>query len=81
VVDQVGEHVTKVKPGDHVVLTYLPCGTCRNCVQGKPAYCLLTFPFNSATLVWTRAPPCAKTSRWNCLARSGAVSRLVRVPC
>ena len=45
-VDQVGEHVTKVQPGDHVVLTYLPCGRCRNCVQGKPAYCLLTFPFN-----------------------------------
>jgi aryl-alcohol dehydrogenase len=46
VVEQVGGGVTKVQPGDHVVLTYLPCGTCRNCVHGKPAYCLLTFPYN-----------------------------------
>lgn len=46
VVEQVGRHVAKVEPGDHVVLTYLPCGTCRNCVQGKPAYCLYTFPYN-----------------------------------
>jgi aryl-alcohol dehydrogenase len=46
VVEQVGRHVAKVEPGDHVVLTYLLCGTCRNCVQGKPAYCLYTFPYN-----------------------------------
>jgi aryl-alcohol dehydrogenase len=46
VVEQVGRRVVEVEPGDHVVLTYLPCGTCRNCVQGKPAYCLYTFPYN-----------------------------------
>jgi aryl-alcohol dehydrogenase len=26
VVEAVGEHVRKVGPGDHVVLTFLPCG-------------------------------------------------------
>ena len=46
VVEHVGRHVAKVEPGDHLVLTYLPCGTCRNCVPGKPAYCLYTFPYN-----------------------------------
>jgi aryl-alcohol dehydrogenase len=39
IVEQVGRHVTKVKPGDHVVLSYHSCGTCSNCQQGQPAYC------------------------------------------
>jgi aryl-alcohol dehydrogenase len=40
VVERVGEGVTKVRPGDHVVLTYMSCGTCVNCKRGKPTYCL-----------------------------------------
>lgn len=40
VVEQVGEGVTKVEPGDHVVLSYLSCGKCVNCVKGASPYCL-----------------------------------------
>ncbi len=40
IVEQVGEAVTKVQPGDHVVLTYGRCGQCANCLQGRPYYCL-----------------------------------------
>ncbi|MEI9963855.1 MAG: NAD(P)-dependent alcohol dehydrogenase [Caulobacteraceae bacterium] len=39
VVEKVGEDVTKVAPGDHVVLTFLPCGHCRACLEGAPAGC------------------------------------------
>jgi aryl-alcohol dehydrogenase len=39
VVERVGERVTKVKPGDHVVLTYDSCGVCTPCRRGDPAYC------------------------------------------
>jgi aryl-alcohol dehydrogenase len=39
IVERVGERVTKVKPGDHVVLTCDSCGTCPTCVSGSPAYC------------------------------------------
>ena len=39
IVERVGERVTKVKPGDHVVLTYDSCGACRACAGGNPAYC------------------------------------------
>lgn len=39
VVDAVGADVTKVSPGDHVVLSFLPCGGCRACLEGEPAHC------------------------------------------
>jgi len=39
VVEAVGEHVTKVAIGDHVVLTFLWCGRCRPCLEGMPAGC------------------------------------------
>ncbi len=39
VVEQVGSCVTKVKPGDHVVLTGYSCGVCEPCQKGEPAYC------------------------------------------
>ncbi len=40
VVDKVGEHVRTLKPGDHVVLSYIPqCGKCYYCTTGKPNLC------------------------------------------
>src|SRR5690606_38892016 len=33
IVEQVGEGVTKVAPGDHVVLTFNSCGTCPRCLS------------------------------------------------
>lgn len=46
VVEQVGRQVTKVRPGDHVVLSYHACGLCANCQSGHPAYCKLVIPCN-----------------------------------
>jgi aryl-alcohol dehydrogenase len=40
VVERVGQSVTKVQPGDHVVLSYGRCGRCVNCLSGYPYYCL-----------------------------------------
>ena len=48
IVEAVGAGVTKVKAGDRVVLTYNSCGTCKNCVDGEPAYCLNFMPLNYA---------------------------------
>ena len=40
IVEEVGEGVTYVKAGDHIVLSFAPfCGNCRDCVCGRPHLC------------------------------------------
>lgn len=40
VVERVGPGVTRVKPGDHVVLTFIPsCGKCAWCISGRSYAC------------------------------------------
>lgn len=46
IVEQVGESVTTVKPGDHVVLSTAYCGHCENCLTGHPANCLRSYDLN-----------------------------------
>lgn len=46
VVDAVGSAVTTVKPGDHVVMTYMSCGLCLPCETGHPAHCMHMHPLN-----------------------------------
>ncbi|GII55824.1 alcohol dehydrogenase [Planotetraspora thailandica] len=37
---EVGDHVTSVQPGDHVIISWTPaCGECANCVGGQPYLC------------------------------------------
>ncbi len=40
IIEDVGPGVTKVKPGDHVVCSFIPsCGTCRYCSTGRQNLC------------------------------------------
>ncbi|MDH4611569.1 NAD(P)-dependent alcohol dehydrogenase [Pseudomonas sp. BN102] len=39
IVRKVGSRVTKVSPGDHVVMTFDSCGECHNCQKGLNGYC------------------------------------------
>lgn len=39
VVEAVGSSVTKVKPGDSVLITFRSCGACDRCGEGDAAYC------------------------------------------
>ena len=40
IVERVGEGVTNVAPGDHVILAWrAPCGQCRFCLVGQPHLC------------------------------------------
>ncbi len=41
VVEAVGPEVTRIQPGDHVVLMFIPtCGRCPNCVSGRTHACV-----------------------------------------
>lgn len=39
IVEKVGPRVGKVRPGDHVVLSFMSCGACRQCLEGRPNNC------------------------------------------
>lgn len=46
VVERVGARVSKVKPGDHVVLSFRSCGQCPPCRRGDPSHCANIFTHN-----------------------------------
>ncbi len=46
VVEEIGVGVAGVSVGDHVVLSFDSCGRCRNCLRGRPAYCVELFARN-----------------------------------
>ncbi len=46
IVEKVGSRVRKVKPGDHVILSAMFCGSCSWCKKGKPDICASTFKLN-----------------------------------
>lgn len=48
VVETVGRAVRKVRPGDHVVMTFNSCGHCPSCHTGAPAYCVESEAINFA---------------------------------
>lgn len=48
IVERVGSAVTKVAPGDPVVMTFHSCGHCRNCRAGAIGYCDDSFGANFA---------------------------------
>ncbi|MEN1926897.1 NAD(P)-dependent alcohol dehydrogenase [Luteimonas qiangzhengi] len=39
VVEEVGDNVTSIAPGDHVVMSFAHCGRCDNCLTGHPTVC------------------------------------------
>ncbi len=39
IVESVGEQVSDLIPGDHVVLSFAHCGSCGNCLTGHPTVC------------------------------------------
>jgi aryl-alcohol dehydrogenase len=44
VVVAVGDAVRGLAPGDHMVMTYMSCGECRECQSGQPASCAKSGP-------------------------------------
>ncbi len=46
IVERVGSAITKVAPGDHVVMSYNFCGHCHNCLDHNAFYCYDLFSLN-----------------------------------
>jgi aryl-alcohol dehydrogenase len=46
IVERVGGRVTRVAPGDHVVMSYSSCAVCPSCEAGAPTYCYDFFGYN-----------------------------------
>jgi aryl-alcohol dehydrogenase len=46
IVERVGQDVTKVHVGDHVVVTYTSCGECKYCLRKETSYCDSWFKYN-----------------------------------
>ena len=46
VVEKVGSQVAKLKPGDHVVMSFNSCGVCASCKKGEISYCVDHFASN-----------------------------------
>jgi aryl-alcohol dehydrogenase len=46
IVEMTGKKVKAVRPGDHIVLSYQSCGTCRPCKSGRPTKCRRFYDLN-----------------------------------
>jgi Zn-dependent alcohol dehydrogenase len=46
IVERVGSGVTKVVPGDHVIVVFSCCGECKYCLRKQSSYCDLWFQYN-----------------------------------
>jgi len=56
VVEEVGPQVEELKPGDHVVMVFVPsCGHCLPCSEGRPALCEPGAAVNAAGTLFSGA--------------------------
>jgi S-(hydroxymethyl)glutathione dehydrogenase/alcohol dehydrogenase len=88
VVEEIGEAVTRVRPGDEVVLSWAPsCGACAGCRRGRPATCkkLNAAIFNGTlpdgrTGMSYRGDTVYRGTATGCLAERVVVSEQVALP-
>jgi S-(hydroxymethyl)glutathione dehydrogenase/alcohol dehydrogenase len=52
---EVGEGVTEVAPGDHVIVSWVPpCGACASCLRGQPHLCMTLLAMQAVTPHFSR---------------------------
>jgi S-(hydroxymethyl)glutathione dehydrogenase/alcohol dehydrogenase len=57
IVEQVGQNVSHVRPGDHVVINWQPkCGWCRHCLAGRRDLCENIHGTTSPRVFWRGEP-------------------------
>ncbi|HLS82453.1 MAG TPA: Zn-dependent alcohol dehydrogenase [Steroidobacter sp.] len=85
VVAEVGPGVTNVKPGDHVVLSFVPaCGECWFCVRKEPHLCVRCDPrgrmLDGTSRLQLRGQELGAMSQLGCLAEYAVVPAMSVMP-
>jgi S-(hydroxymethyl)glutathione dehydrogenase/alcohol dehydrogenase len=76
IVEDVGPGVTRVKPGDHVVCSFIPtCGTCHWCATGQQALCDMGSTILEGCLPGGRFPLTGAKGEYGALCMLGTFSQ------
>jgi Zn-dependent alcohol dehydrogenase len=80
IVEEVGDAVTLVRPGDHVVVsTIANCGLCRACNTGHPTRCRESIGNRSEPFTF-RGAPCSNFAATSSLAERTVIKEIQAVP-
>src|SRR5260370_7231976 len=75
-IEEVGAGVTRVAPGDHVVLSFIPnCGICRYCATGRQAICDLGATILEGNLPGDRWPISGPRGQYGAMCMIGTFSQ------
>jgi NDMA-dependent alcohol dehydrogenase len=76
IVEEVGPGVTRVKPGDHVVCSFVPaCGVCRYCATGRQSICDLGANTLEGSLPGPRFPISGPGGEYGAMCMLGTFSQ------
>ena len=76
IIEEVGPGVTRVKPGDHVVLSFIPnCGVCRYCATGRQSICDMGATILEGYLPGERFPITGPRGQYGAMCMIGTFSQ------
>ena len=76
IIEEVGPGVTRVKPGDHVVCSFIPnCGTCRYCASGQQSICDMGATILEGYLPGERFPLSGPAGNYGAMCMLGTFSQ------
>ncbi|SHN43294.1 NDMA-dependent alcohol dehydrogenase [Cryptosporangium aurantiacum] len=76
VIEEVGPGVTRVKPGDHVVCSFIPnCGVCRYCATGRQSICDMGATILEGALPGERFPVSGPAGQYGTMCILGTFSQ------
>src|SRR6266568_3994691 len=76
IIEEIGAGVTRVKPGDHVVLSFIPnCGVCRYCATGRQSICDMGATILEGYLPGERFPMTGPRGQYGAMCMIGTFSQ------
>src|SRR6185437_6926806 len=76
IIEEIGPGVSRVKPGDHVVLSFIPnCGVCRYCATGRQSICDMGATILEGYLPGERFPLTGPRGQYGAMCMIGTFSQ------